>query len=175
MYSNLSMLNQPSVDLNWLFDGLDNYCIIKIPGGFPYYEKNSDLDIICDDKFKFVEILRNKILNKYNVKTKSYIAANNNLQLDVIINNTLDIKFDLTDDLTCFSAIPVSTKLADKILHDKQTHNSIFIPCVEHEFIIRYLEYNEYKSDPKKIKHLNYIINNGGNIDDILSLLQLYT
>jgi len=169
------MLNQPSVDLNWLFDGLDDYCIIKIPGDFPYYEKNSDLDIICDNKFKFAEILNRKITDKYNYKTKSYIAANNNLQLDVIINNALDIKFDLTDDLTCFSAIPVNIKLADKILHDKQAHNNTFIPSVEHEFIIRYLEYNEYKSNPKKIKHLNYIINNGGNIDDVLKLIQPYT
>lgn len=171
----LNMLNKPRIDLNWLFEGLDNYCIIKISELFPYYEKNSDLDIICDDKIKFSKILNEKITNKYKLKTKSYIAANNNLQLDVIINNTLDIKFDLTDDLTCFSVIPVDKKLVDDILYHKQTHFNTFIPCIDHEFIIRYLEYNEYKSNPSKIKHLNYINNNGSSVDNILKLLQPYT
>lgn len=156
MKNNLKKLNQPSVDLNWLFDGLDDYCIIKISGDFPYYEKNCDLDIICDDKFKFAEILNKKITYKYNYKTKSYIAANNNLQLDVIINNCLDIKFDLTDDLSCWQKTRLRPQLAQSILSQKVKKHSVFIPCLEHEVLIRLLEYEEYKNNPLKIKHLNF-------------------
>lgn len=146
----------PKINLYWLFADLKNYCIIKIPESFPRYEKNSDLDIICDDKIKFSKILNEKITNKYKLKTKSYIAANNNLQLDVTINNTLDIKFDITDDLSCFSKIKVSSDLSKIILKNIECKNGIFIPTLEHEIVTRLLEYEEYKDNPKKIKHLNF-------------------
>lgn len=144
------------IDLNWLFCDLSDYCIIKIPETFPQYDKNSDLDILCNDKFKFAEILRKKITDKYNYKTKSYIAANNNLQLDVIINNTLDIKFDITDDLSCFSKIKVNNELSKLILKNVERKKGTFVPTLEHEIAIRLLEYEEYKDNPKKIKHLNF-------------------
>lgn len=144
------------INLDWLFTDLKNYCIIKIPEFFPHYEKNSDLDIICDDKIKFSKILNEKITNKYKLKTKSYIAANNNLQVDVIINNTLDIKFDITDDLSCFSKIKVNSKLSKLILKNIESKNGISIPSLEHEIAIRLLEHAEYKDNPKKIKHLNF-------------------
>ena len=146
----------PKINLDWLFTDLKNYCIIKIPESFPHYEKNSDLDIICDNKIKFSKILNEKITNKYKLKTKSYIAANNNLQLDVIINNTLDIKFDITDDLSCFSKIKVDGKLSKLILKNVEHKGGIFTPKLEHEIAIRLLEYEEYKGNPKKIKHLNF-------------------
>jgi hypothetical protein len=146
----------PKINLDWLFTDLKNYCIIKKPANFPCYEKNSDLDIICDDKIKFSKILNEKITNKYKLKTKSYIAANNNLQLDVIINNMLEIKFDITDDLSCFSKIKVNSKLSKLILKNVKHKDAIFTPKLEHEIAIRLLEYEEYKDNPKKIKHLNF-------------------
>lgn len=144
------------INLNWLFRDLKNYCIIKMPANFPCYEKNSDLDIICDDKIKFSKILNEKITHKYKLKTKSYIAINNNLQLDVIDNGSLDIKFDITDDLSCFSKIKVNSELSKIILKNTEHKNEIFIPKLEHEIAIRLLEYEEYKNNPKKIKHLNF-------------------
>lgn len=149
MHSNL-------IDLNWLFTALDDYCIIKIPECFPSYNKHSDLDIICKDKFIFLKILNKRILDKYDVKTKHYIAANNNLQLDVIKNNSLDIKFDLTDDLSCWSKNKLRPQLVQSILSQKVKKNSVFIPCLEHEVLTRLLEYKEYKNNPSKIKHLNF-------------------
>lgn len=141
------------IDLNWLFCDLSNYCIIKMPELFPHYQKNSDLDIICDDKFKFLETLSEKITRKYKLKTKSYIAANNNLQLDVVINGALEIKFDISDDLSCFSKIKVSKELSKLILKKVEDKNGISIPTLEHEIAIRLLEYED---NPKKIKHLNF-------------------
>lgn len=146
----------PKINLDWLFADLKNYCIIKLPANFPCYEKNSDLDIICDDKFKFSQTLNEKIARKYKFKTKSYIAANNNLQLDVTVNGSLDIKFDITDDLSCFSKIKVNNELSKIILKKVDYKNGIFIPTLEHEIVIRLLEYEEYKNNPKKIKHLNF-------------------
>jgi hypothetical protein len=146
----------PKINLDWLFTNLKNYCIIKKPANFPCYEKKSDLDIICDDKIKFSKTLNEKITNKYELKTKSYIAANNNLQLDAIINGTLEIKFDISDDLSCFSKIKVNNELSKLILKNVEHKNGIFTPKLEHEIVIRLLEYEEYKHNPKKIKHLNF-------------------
>lgn len=156
------MLNKPRIDLNWLFEGLDNYCIIKISELFPYYEKNSDLDIICKDKFKFAKELLAKIGNEYNLQIRQYIAANNNLQLDILKNNSLDIKFDLTDDLSCFSKLKVNSALTQVILDGKikKTDSKIFTPNEVHEAVVRYLEYKEYSHVPKKIKHLHYFNKN---------------
>ena len=144
------------IDLNWLFFDLENYCIIKTPENLPYYQPNSDIDIICSNKLDFSRILNEKIVEKYRFKTKSYIAANNNLQLDVIINGALDIKFDITDDLSCFSKIKVNSDLSKLILKNIECKNGISIPMLEHEIVIRLLEYEEYKDNPKKIKHLNF-------------------
>ena len=44
-----------------------------------------------------------EILDEAGIKFKKYIARNNNLQIDAINGNKLDIKFDITDDLSCFS------------------------------------------------------------------------
>lgn len=162
------------INLNWLFADFKNYCIIKIPKTFPYYEKNSDLDIICDNKFKFAEILNKKISHKYNFKTKIYIAANNNLQLDIIINNTLDIKFDITDDLSCFSKIEVNSQLSKLILKNIERKNGIFIPSLEHEIAIRLLEYEEHKDNPKKIKHLNFANKFPEEKNKAIQLIQKY-
>lgn len=147
----------PKINLDWLFADLKNYCIIKKPANFPCYEKKSDLDIICDNKIKFSKTLNEKITNKYKLKTKSYIAPNNNLQLDVIINNTLDIKFDLTDDLSCWKKIRLKPDLVKLILTKKVKKDSVFVPCLHHEILARILEYEEYKNIPAKIKHLNFV------------------
>ena len=41
-----------SIDLEYLFSKLDNYCILKFdPKVFPEYSANSDIDILCKDKY----------------------------------------------------------------------------------------------------------------------------
>ena len=90
------------IDLEYLFSKLDHYCILKFdPRKLPEYDTNSDIDILCKDKYVTGSCIE-EILNKAGIKFKKYIAANNNLQIDAINGNKLDIKFDITDDLSCF-------------------------------------------------------------------------
>ena len=40
------------IDLKYLFSKLDNYCILKFdPKKVPEYDVNSDIDILCKDKY----------------------------------------------------------------------------------------------------------------------------
>ena len=95
-------------------------------------------------------------MNEAGIKFKKYIAANNNLQIDAINGNKLDIKFDITDDLSCFSKIKIKKDLVKSILENKIKYKSFFVPELKYDLAIRLLEYFEYKNNPTKIKHLLY-------------------
>ena len=144
------------IDLKYLFSKLDNYCILKFdPSKLPEYKANSDIDILCKDKYVTGNCIE-EILNESRIKFKKYIAANNNLQIDAINRNKLDIKFDITDDLSCFSKIKIKKDLVKSILENKIKYKSFFVPELKYDLAIRLLEYFEYKNNPKKIKHLIY-------------------
>ena len=144
------------IDLKYLFSKLDHYCILKFdPSKLPEYKTNSDIDILCKDKY-FTGSCIEEILDKAGIKFKKYIAANNNLQIDAINGNKLDIKFDITDDLSCFSKIKVKKSLVKSILESKIKYKSFFVPELKYDLAIRLLEYFEYKNNPTKIKHLLY-------------------
>ena len=144
------------IDLKYLFSKLDHYCILKFdPEKFPDYKANSDIDILCKDKYVTGNCIE-EILNEAGIKFKKYIAANNNLQIDAINRNKLDIKFDITDDLSCFSKIKIKKDLVKSILENKIKYKSFFIPELKYDLAIRLLEYFEYKNNPAKIKHLLY-------------------
>ena len=144
------------IDLNYLFSKLDHYCILKFdPRKLPEYDTNSDIDILCKDKYVTGNCIE-EILNEAGIKFKKYIAANNNLQIDAINRNKLDIKFDITDDLSCFSKIKIKKDLVKSILENKIKYKSFFVPELKYDLAIRLLEYFEYKNNPTKIKHLLY-------------------
>ena len=144
------------IDLEYLFSKLENYCILKFdPKKFPEYKTNSDIDILCKDKYLTGNCIE-EILNEAGIKLKRYIASNNNLQIDVIKGNQLDIKFDITDDLSCFSKIKIKKDLVKSILENKIKYKSFFVPELKYDLAIRLLEYFEYKNNPTKIKHLLY-------------------
>ena len=144
------------VDLQFILSNLEDYCVLKLdPNEYLDYQPNSDIDLLCKDKFN-TAICIEKLLTKAGIKSRKYIAANNNLQVDVMNENKLEIKFDLTDDLSCFSKIKLRKDLAYKILEGKIKYRSIFIPELKYDLAIRLLEYLEYIENPKKIKHLYY-------------------
>ena len=144
------------IDLKYLFSKLDHYCILKFdPEKLPDYKANSDIYILCKDKYVTGNCIE-EILNEAGIKFKKYIAANNNLQIDAINRNKLDIKFDITDDLSCFSKIKIKKDLVKSILENKIKYKSFFIPELKYDLAIRLLEYFEYKNNPAKIKHLLY-------------------
>tara|TARA_Y100000991_G_C21969963_1_gene348861 strand:+ start:711 stop:1220 length:510 start_codon:yes stop_codon:yes gene_type:complete len=144
------------IDLNYIFSRLDDFCILKFdPDKFPEYKPNSDIDILCKDKYLTANCIE-KILNESGVKLKKYIAKNNNLQIDAMNGNKLEIKFDITDDLSCFSKIKIKKDLVKLILENKIKYKSFFIPELKYDLAIRLLEYFEYKNNPEKSKHLLY-------------------
>ena len=144
------------VDLEVILASLEDYCVLKLDQNeYLDYQPNSDIDILCRDKYKTAFCIE-KILNKAGIKSRKYIASNNNLQVDAINENNLELKFDLTDDLSCFSKTKLRKDLVDKILEGKIKYRNIFIPELKYDLAIRLLEYFEYKENPKKIKHLYY-------------------
>ena len=144
------------VDLQHILLELEDYCILKFePEECPEYKPNSDIDILCKDKYATSASIE-KFLTKAGIKSRKYIAANNNFQIDAMNGRKLEIKFDLTDDLSCFSKIRLKKDLVKKILESKITYKSFFIPALKYDLAIRLLEYIEYKENPKKIKHLIY-------------------
>ena len=144
------------LDLKYIFSKLDHYCILKFdPKKCPEYIPNSDVDILCKDKYVTGNCIE-EILNASGIKSKKYIAKNNNLQIDAMNGNKLEIKFDMTDDLSCFSKIKIKKDLVKLILENKIKYNSFFIPELQYDLAIRLLEYYENKNNPKKNKHLFY-------------------
>ena len=144
------------IDLQYIFSKLDDYCILKFdPEKCPEYKPNSDIDILCKDKYKAANSIE-EILSESEIKFRKYIASNNNLQIDAMNGNKLEIKFDITDDLSCFSKIKIKKDLVELILKNKIQYKSFFIPELKYDLAIRLLEYFEYKYNPQKIKHLVY-------------------
>lgn len=136
---------------------MDGYCILKLDDKFPLYNVPSDVDIMCANKYSFAKKLSSFIFEKYKIKTKNHLEGNGNFQVDVIIENKLDIKFDISDDFSYLSKIKVKKTFRDIVLADKIKENGIFIPRLEHDLAIRYMEYKDKISErPDKIKHLNY-------------------
>ena len=144
------------IDLKYIFSQLQDYCILKFdPEKCPEYEPNSDIDILCKDKHITANCIEEILINN-GIKLKKYIAKNNNLQIDAMKGNKLEIKFDITDDLSCFSKIKIKKNLVKLILENKIKYNSFFIPELKYDLAIRLLEYFEYKNNPEKSKHLLY-------------------
>ena len=144
------------IDLEYIFSKLDDYCILKFdPEKCPKYETNSDIDILCKDKFALATCIEESLI-KTGIKLKKYVATNNNLQIDAMNGNKLDIKFDITDDLSCFSKIKIKKSLVNLILENRIKYNKFFIPELKYDLAIRLLEYFEHENNPKKIKHLLY-------------------
>ena len=60
------------IDLKYLFSKLDNYCILKFdPMKLPDYKTNSDVDILCKDKYVTGNCIE-EILNQTGIKLKKY-------------------------------------------------------------------------------------------------------
>jgi len=147
--------------LDEIISKLDNYVIIKKPEYFPNYYDFSDLDIIIkkEDISKIINIIRNELIN-YNGFFK-IIDTNGHLQIDYYEKDhkKLNFKFDFLYDLSiAYKKIKFKDNFIDIILENKEKDDNIYVPFIEHELIIRWIEYKEYidvRQD--KIKHLNYI------------------
>ena len=85
--------------MQFILSNLEEYCVLKLdPNEYFDYQPNSNIDLLCKDKYN-TDICIEKLLTQVGIKSRKYIAANNNFQVDDMNENKLEIKFDLTDDL----------------------------------------------------------------------------
>lgn len=149
------------LNLQDIFNKLENYVIIKFDKNLPKYNINDDVDILTSN----IQKNKNIIINWYDKNTflhKIININNHHIQLDLYKKehvNKLHFRFDLFEKLH-YTKFSINDNIYPLILHNK-IHNGIsYVPCLLDDLSLRYCEYIEYidiRAD--KIKHLNYVNN----------------
>jgi len=153
-----------------------DYVIIKKPSFFPNYFDFSDIDILIkkDDINQIIKTITQE-LNNYNGSYK-IINTNGHLQIDYYDknHNKLNFKFDFLYDLNYYKKSKFINNFINIVLKNRIKNGNIYIPKIEHELIIRWVEYIEYVNiRPDKIKHLNYIKKFNININNLKKIYLL--
>jgi len=149
------------LNLQNIFNKLEDYVIIKFDKNLPKYNINDDVDILTSNIHKN----KNIIINWYdkNVFFHKIININNyHIQLDLYKKETtykLHFRFDLFEKLH-YTKFSLNDDIYRLILNNK-IHNGIaYVPHLLDDLSLRYCEYIEYINiRPDKIKHLNYVNN----------------
>lgn len=149
------------LNLQDIFNKLEDYVIIKFDKKLPKYNINDDVDILTGN----IEKNKNIIINWYDKNTFLHKIININnyhIQLDLYKKEQvtkLHFRFDLFKKLH-YKKFSLNDNIYPLILHNK-IHNGIsYVPCLLDDLSLRYCEYIEYidiRAD--KIKHLNYVNN----------------
>lgn len=169
------------IDLRLFFENLADYVIIKLPDHFPNYNDYEDIDILCDDPERFCKHIL--FVGQQYVKLGFEIKVhqeNNHFHVDLYPPGAkrLNFRFDLLASLNVYRKIVVAPQYHHIVLASKQliTHNKVkvMVPSLEHELVIRFMEYLEWKEErPDKIKHLNFIQKH--NNMSFIQLINKYT
>jgi len=149
------------LNLQDIFNKLEDYVIIKFDKNLPKYNINDDVDILTNN----IQKNKNIIINWYdkNIFLHKIVNINNShIQLDLYKKEQagkLHFRFDLFEKLH-YTKFSLNDNIYPLILHNK-IHNGIsYIPCLFDDLSLRYCEYIEYIDiRPDKIKHLNYVNN----------------
>lgn len=123
-----------------------NYVIIRKNTKFPNYDINDDVDILTDDIHFNLNIMKqnNFVINKLN---KFHYHC------DRKENNKLIFRIDLYSKLL-YNKVNIHEKYSSLIIKNKIPFLDFYIPKIDDDLALRYIEYIE---NPNKIKHLNYI------------------
>jgi len=123
-----------------------NYVIIRKNTRFPNYDINDDVDILTDDIHFNLNIMKenNFVINKLNQF---------HFHCDRKENNKLIFRIDLYSKLL-YNKVNIHEKYSSLIIKNKIPFLDFYIPKIDDDLALRYIEYIE---NPKKIKHLNYI------------------
>jgi len=146
------------MNLNKIFLDMKNYCVIRFPKEFPNVK--GDIDILSLDYNYQKEYLKKKAPKNYKVKIKN--GSRNNLHVDYYENNNFIIKFDISNSLNdLYPEFDIPNSLTQSIIKNSFKNNfGVYVPRIEDELSIRWLEYEKYKKErPDKIKHLHFIEN----------------
>ena len=137
------------------------YVVMKLPEYFPNYNDFSDLDILIHEKDiqQIIETISTELSNYSG--TYKILDTNGHIQIDYYEKDhkRLNFKFDFLYNLDkAYKKSKFNELFLLEIFNDKIEYNSIYIPTLKHELIIRWVEYYEYINIRQdKIKHLNYI------------------
>lgn len=153
------------IDLRLFFENMSNYVIIKLPEHFPNYNDYEDIDILCEDTecicTHILTVGQQYISQGFEIKVHQ---ENKHFHVDVYCpgSERLNFRFDLLSSLDVYRKIAVDPLYHKIVLASKQQVEqnfiTVFIPSLEHELAIRFIEYWEWKNEiPSKIKHLHYI------------------
>lgn len=147
------------LNLKWLFEYAPiNYAVLRNKEWFPHYHAGEDIDILTDDVDKLTTHVMH-LTNAENIEVKIH-WTNNHRHVDIYIDGTFDVRFDLTTTLENdkFSVSKDYTRiLLDRA--EKITKNGItfLVPNMVDELITRYFEYT---LNPHKTQHLNFVNDN---------------
>lgn len=174
-----------NLNLNELFFELKDevYCIIKPDENLPEYKKGSDIDIFCYDSNNIVSKIL-KFGNKYVNNDLQIHISNLDSQLYVDffdkISNLIELRFDIYTSMPIYNNVLIKPAFFDVILENRITKKisnkyNIFIPNDIDNYILRYIEYQEwYGQRPDKIKHINFILNSCNESDKYIFLQKLH-
>ena len=125
------------------------YVIIRMADHFPNYKTGEDLDIICDSVYEVIRWLQER---------GEFVLSHNgdNTHVDFITDG-IEFRFDLLDKFG---------NLRDEILENRVKKRGVYVPALEYDLAIRFLE---YKKHPEKVKHLEYCKLFNINYQDIVS------
>jgi hypothetical protein len=159
------------LDLKAFFRAVEEqrYVVIKPSPILPDYNVGSDIDIFCYHPEKFAELITAFLSQYLNAKTEVKIADGiKKMHIDFIIDNEINFRFDLYKCLPSYQNISIKDSFYSSVIEgavkadfysDADTDDvSIYVPSIQDDFILRYVEYHEYYAQrPDKIKHIDYI------------------
>lgn len=152
---------QNILPLNDIFNNFERYVIIKKSSEFPQYLINQDIDILTDRIDKNINILINSYNKELFDHKISIVKENTHYHIDLFLKtkpNELHFRFDVFSILH-YQTFSINQAIIKYIIDYRIKCSSIYIPKLDDDLSLRYAEYIEYQSNPKKIKHLHYTNN----------------
>jgi hypothetical protein len=128
----------------------ENYVIIRMNDIFPKFNINDDVDILTTSLKENLKFLQNNIPEKYVFKVIK--LHHNHYHCDYFKDNKLNFRIDLYGDLL-YNKFTIHPRYKFNIILNKVKFNDYFIPSLNDDLALRYMEYIE---NPNKIKHLKY-------------------
>lgn len=132
------------------------YCVIRMPDAFPAYDVGSDLDVLCDDAPDMVAYTATSFAHKYpQYRWKMTPSRTGHLHFDALDRerHRIHFRFDFIDSLDVYPFC-VDDALKDVVLANRVWDGRAWVPTLEHELALRYMEWKAY---PRKEKHLRFI------------------
>lgn len=140
--------NPREIPVDKIFAGREDYIIIKMSDTFPFFDMGADIDILCEKRLAFVKHIKSLVMGyKIDCREKGL-----HFYVDLFKGKRLVLRFDLIRSLKEYGL------KAKDAFRDKKARfeggKLYWVPADETELVIRMWE---YKNNPKKVWHKEYI------------------